>query len=103
MTPEQLAALAGTLLSLAFSYIPGLAPWFDELEPTRKRLIMAVLLAVVAAIALGMSCVGWISAEASAACTQGGALQLVTTYIAALVANQATYAISPRVERAVAR
>lgn len=93
MTAEQLSALAGVILSLAFSYLPGLAPWFDRLEPTVKRLVMAGLLLVVAVGAFGLSCAGVISA---AACTQAGAWSVLTVFIAALVANQATYLISTR-------
>lgn len=93
MTAEQLSALAGVILSLAFSYLPGLAPWFDKLETTVKRLVMALLLLVVAAGAFGLSCAGVVDA---ATCTQAGAWSLLNVFVAALVANQATYLISPQ-------
>ena len=41
MDDTQLSLFAGALLSLAFSYVPGLNTWFDGQEPTTKRLIMA--------------------------------------------------------------
>lgn len=96
MTAEQISAIAGVMLSLAFSYLPGLAPRFDRLEPTVKRLVMAVLLLGVSAGVFGLSCAGVISA---ATCTQAGAWSVVNVFIAALVANQATYLISPRTAR----
>jgi hypothetical protein len=93
MNASELSALGGVALSLGFSYIPGLSGWFDAKEPTVKRLLMALLLLVVAAAIFGLSCAGVLSV---ASCDKPGALGLVSAYLAALVANQATYAISPR-------
>lgn len=93
MTATELSAIAGVILSLAFSYLPGLAPWFDNHAPTTKRLIMAVVLLVATAAIFGLSCAGVLTV---ASCDQPGAVGLVTALIAALVANQATYTISPK-------
>lgn len=93
MTDVALSAIAGVVLSLAFSYVPGLSSAFDKLEPTQKRLTMAVLLAIVAAGALFLGCTNIIT---EVACTQAGVIGLINAYIAALVANQATYTISPK-------
>jgi hypothetical protein len=92
MTVEQLGAIAGVVLSLAFSYIPGLSDKFSALPATTKRLIMAALLLLVAGGALALSCANIV---VSVECTQAGLLALVNTYIAALVANQAAYMIAP--------
>ncbi len=92
MTVEQLGALSGVVLSLAFSYVPGLREKFAALETTTKRLIMAALLLVVAAGALGLSCANIVAAVE---CTQAGLMSLINVYIAALVANQAAFLISP--------
>ncbi len=93
MNATELSAIAGVVLSLAFSYIPGLSGWFDAKEPTAKRLIMAGLLLVAAAAIFGLSCAGVLTV---ATCDQNGALGLVSAFIAALVANQSTYLISPK-------
>lgn len=93
MTSESLSAISGVLLSLAFSYVPGLSDWFDAKTPTVKRLIMAVLLLAVAGAALGLSCANIIE---NVSCTQAGLVALVNSFIAALVANQAAYLITPR-------
>jgi len=93
MTPESLSAIAGMVLSLLFSYVPGLNDWYAAKDPTIKRLLMAGLLLLVAAGALGLSCANVIT---SIECSQNGLLNLVTTFISALVANQATYQISPQ-------
>ncbi len=99
MTVEQLGAIAGVLLSLAFSYIPGLSDKFAALPATTKRLIMAGLLLVVAVGALALSCANVV---VTVECTQAGLLALINTFIAALVANQAAYMIAPGVSKKAA-
>lgn len=93
LSAENLAAIAGTILSLAFSYIPGLSGWFDGRLPTQKRLIMAALLLIIAGAAFGLACAQIVTAVT---CDRPGAVGLVQTVIAALVANQAAFLISPR-------
>lgn len=97
MTAEQLGAVAGVVLSLAFSYIPGLSDRFAQLEPTIKRLVMAALLLAVAVVALALSCAQLVI---TVECSQQGLIGLVNTFIAALVANQAAYLISPQKQAA---
>lgn len=92
MTSDQLSAVAGVVLSLAFSYVPGLSDWWGAKEPTVKRLIMAMLLLLVAAGAFGLSCANVVS---NIACSRDGVLGIVNAFVAALVANQAAYLISP--------
>lgn len=93
MTADQLAAIAGALLSLAFSYIPGLADKFSQLDPTYKRLIMGGLLVVVAGAVFGLSCGNVLS---TVTCDKPGALGLLGVLINALVANQSVYQITKR-------
>lgn len=93
MSAEKLAAIAGVILSLVFSYIPGISDWYGALQPTQKRLVMAVLLLAVAGGVFAGSCGGiWVTVT----CDKAGALGLINALIAALVANQATYQLSPR-------
>lgn len=94
ITPEWLALVAGAVLSLSFSYIPGLADWYAKLDGTRKRLIMAGLLLVVTGGAFGLGCAGILG---GVDCSQNGAVSAVYAFILALVANQATYSISPQI------
>lgn len=93
MTVEQLGAFSGVILSLLFSYVPGLSDKFNALEATKKSLVMAGLLLLVAAGALALSCANIV---VTVECTQAGLLALINVYIAALVANQAAYLISPK-------
>jgi hypothetical protein len=96
MTVEQLGAIAGVILSLLFSYVPGLSDKFGALPATTKRLVMAGLLLLVAGGALALSCANLI---VTVECTQAGLLSLINVYIAALVANQAAYMIAPGVSK----
>lgn len=95
MDSVALSSIAGVILSLAFSYIPGLRPWYDGQTSETKRLVMAGLLLVVAVAAYGLSCLdsGVIS---GVSCDNQGISGLVTAFISAMVANQATYMISPK-------
>ncbi len=92
MTVEQLGAIAGVILSLAFSYVPGLSDKFSALPATTKRLVMAGLLLVVAIGSLALSC-GQVVVTIE--CSKAGVIDLINTFITALVANQAAYLIAP--------
>ena len=96
MSAELLASITGGALSLIFSYVPGANTWFAGLQATSKRLIMLGLLVLTAGVVFGLSCTAWGPAWGfEISCDQGGAQKLVTAFFLALVANQATYGISP--------
>ena len=61
MSPEYLSSLAGILISLLASYLPGFSPWFGNLDPNFKRLIMLVFLVVAAVGSYGVACAGWVN------------------------------------------
>lgn len=92
LTPDLLALVAGVILSLAFSYVPGLNTKFAVLDPIYKRLIMLVLLLITAGGVYGLSCAGLLS---YVTCDQGGAWLLLGIFIRAAVANQSAYLLSP--------
>ena len=75
ITSEELSAMVGILLSLGFSYIPGVRDRFGELEPTHKRLAM---LGLLLACALGVFCLGCLQTGILPAtpCNQAGAWSL---------------------------
>lgn len=96
MTAESLVLIAGAVLSLAFSYIPGLNVKFAALSSTTKRLIMLALLAVVAGASYGLSCLGWgLAWGITLVCDQAGFQALLTQFVLALVASQGMYGLSP--------
>jgi len=97
MTAEQLALYAGVVLSLAFSYVPKLSDWFAKLEATTKRLAMAGLLLVVAGAVVGLACSGFgADLGLTVSCDRAGIVGVINAFILALIANQATYALSPQ-------
>ncbi len=97
MSAEQLALVAGAILSLLFSYAPGLSDWYGALDSTYKRLVMLVLLIAVAGGVLALSCGDVVS---YVTCDKAGILGLVNALIAAAIANQATFTLSPQKARA---
>ena len=97
MTSELLSSIAAVILSLIASYLPGFSPWFDALTPNYKRLLMLGLLCAVAAASYGLSCGGLSELLAiPVACDTPGLMGLLRALLAAIVANQATFLISPR-------
>lgn len=98
MTPEILATIAGILLSLAFSYVPKLNTWYAAQLDEYKKLIMLGLIVLVAAGAYGLSCAGLLGPlyGVEIACDQAGVLQLVMAVVAAAIANQTTYKLTPQ-------
>jgi len=93
MTSDLLSSVAGIILSLAFSYLPGVSDWFSGLDGVHKRLIMAGLLLVVAVGAFGLGCANVLG---TVECSRDGALGLASAYISALIANQSAYQITKR-------
>ena len=94
MTSETLLIVLGAVLSLLFSYIPGLATWYQPLDETKKRLIMLGLLAVITGAVFGLSCTPyftWVE------CSEKGAIGLLTAFIFAAMANQAASSLSPKI------
>ena len=99
MTDSQLSLFAGALLSLAFSYVPKLKDWFEEKDATTKRLIMAAALFVVSLAIFGGACgnlLGGLPIQFTITCDKNGAVQIATYFVLALIANQATFTISPQ-------
>ncbi len=97
MTAEIIASIAGILLSLVFSFVPGLKQWYDSQTPQAKSLVMLGALVVVSAGAFGLSCAGWFDVPIT--CDQAGAEQLVGAFILALMANQSTYLVTRKLRQ----
>lgn len=94
MTSDQLSAAAGILLSLAFSYLPGLRQWYAEQEPEHKALGMLAALVIVGVLEFAISCA---RLQPIVPCTQDGAWGLVRAFVAAAIANQTTYTLTKRI------
>ena len=97
MTAEQLIAIAGAILSLAFSYIPGLKARYEPLSDEMKRLVMLGLLVLVVAGVFGLACSRFGTYLGIAvACDEPGLVALVWALVLAIMANQSTYLITPK-------
>jgi exosortase/archaeosortase len=98
MTPQILTLVASAILSILFSYVPGLAGWYNGLaNATHKRLIMLGLLLITTAASFALACSGLgESLKISATCDQAGAVELITAFVLAIAANQSTYLITPK-------
>lgn len=94
ISSEIIVGAAGVILSLLFSYIPGLRVWFAKLVSETKQLIMLGLLILVTGAIFALGCFG--VAEFGVACDKNGAIELVWMLIAGVIANQSTYLISPQ-------
>jgi len=88
MTAELLSSISGIVLSLIFSYIPGVNEWFKPLANKYKQAIMGGLLVLVAGATFGLSCADVVD---GVTCDKAGALALVSYLITALISNQAAY------------
>ena len=97
MNADTLALIAGVVMSLAFSYIPGLKTWFGKLASERKQLTMGIVLVAVAGAILGLACAG-VGGDLGIAvtCDRAGVLAFARVLILALIANQSTYLITKR-------
>jgi hypothetical protein len=91
MTAEGLAVLGGVLLSLAFRYVPGLAPWFEAKTSAQKALAQAGFTLLAAAGVFALSCTG---RYAFVVCDGGGALELAELFAKALAGNQVAHLIT---------
>ena len=97
MIIEAINGIAAILISLAMSYFPGVSAWYQALSGEHKRLVMLGLLALGTVVVMGLVCAG-LGAEfgLEVACNRAGLILIARAFIAALVANQATYLITPK-------
>lgn len=94
VSSELIVSIAGIVLSLLFSYIPGLRTWYAALVTETKQLIMLGLLIVVTGAIYALGCYGVI--DTGIVCGKDGIVSLVFMLIAGVVSNQATYMITPQ-------
>jgi hypothetical protein len=103
MDAQTLALFAGVVLSLLFSYIPGLNTWFAALDSSVKRLWMLALLLLVGLSVVGIACAGFgASLGISVTCDQAGFIGVLKAFVAAMIANQAAYAVTPQTAKVLA-
>jgi hypothetical protein len=90
MTAQSLALVAGSVISLVFEYVPGVQSWYNELTDKAQRLVMLFVLLLVPTAALGFTCIGWYEYFP---CSAVGIKEAIEMFVAAVLANQTTYAL----------
>jgi hypothetical protein len=97
MDAQTLALFAGAVLSLLFSYVPGLNTWFAALDGSLKRLLMLGLLLLTALAVVGIACAGF-GADLGlvVTCDKAGFLGVLKAFVAAMIANQTAYELTPQ-------
>lgn len=100
MTADLISSVAGIVLSLLFSYLPGLSAWYGGLVGDKKRLIMLGMLALVAGGMYALDCGGLlvkITPDVAGMCSAAdGWVDVLRAFVAAMIANQASFALSPQ-------
>ena len=84
------AAVAGIVLSLALTYIPGLNTWYAPLTSQIKSVIMLGLMAVCAVAIMLLAVYGIIQTVHPITWTD-----VVAVVVMWMVANQSTYKLAP--------
>ena len=93
MTEQTISTIAGIIISLIFSYVPGAKDYFETIDSNKRRLVMLAILAVATAGIFGATCAGY---STGATCDNDGAQSLVRIFISAMIANQATFLVTPK-------
>ena len=91
MSPEQIAAIVGIVVSLALEYIPVFKDWYNSLPDSQQKLLALGVGFGVVAGAFGLGCWGLMAPYW--ACSWPGAWDALLVWLAYVLANQATYAI----------
>lgn len=95
MTADTLSMLAGGLLSLIFTFAPGLKGWYASLGGVAKRVIMFALVSAIGAGSFYLACAGLGPVfRLALTCDESGIAGLLRAIALAVVFNQSTYLIS---------
>jgi hypothetical protein len=93
---ELILYISGILLSLAFSYFPGLKTWYEK-QSGYKALILLFLSLVVAAAYFGLACTPLaLKLGIMIPCSWDGALIVALAFVKVVVGSQATYLLTKK-------
>jgi C4-dicarboxylate transporter len=91
MTAEQLAGIAGGVLSILASFFPIVKDWYDGLTDANKRLVMLGVVTAAGLGVYGLGCFGVIDMMIEC----GNVFGLVLLIFVAGVANQTVWKFTP--------
>ena len=92
---EVLVVLAAAVLSMVFTYMPGLRTQFAALTSEQKQAIQLILIVVLAGFMFLVTCVGLFSVP-GVICSKDGVMSLLVYVFLAAGGNQLTYKLSPQ-------
>ena len=95
MTSNELLIIAGAILAGLFAYVPKLADWYKTKDETFQRLFMAGLLLLSTVVVGIFACTEWF--PVNVVCDKPGLTGLFVAFVFAIMANQGTYPILPKV------
>lgn len=94
---DAISGLAGVVLSLVFSYVPGARDWFAKLNGDQKRLVMLGACLVVPVVMALLACTGFAADFGlTVTCDRAGIVELVKAFVVAAITNQTAYQLSPK-------
>jgi hypothetical protein len=97
LTGAVLLSIIGALLSVVFTWFPGLNTWYAGLQKDAQSGVMLGLLVLAAAVVMALGCFNLI-VVVGLVCTGPGILNMVINLavglIGAMVANQGTYGLT---------
>ena len=100
MTTGVLLGIASALLAVIFEYVPKAGGWWENLNKTLKRLVMAGFLLIAAGFVYAMACLNLLAAfNWNLTCDEAGLTQLIQLWVAAVGMNTLTYAVIPKREK----
>ncbi|MBA4375822.1 MAG: hypothetical protein C0401_06585 [Anaerolinea sp.] len=95
LSAEAFVVLSAVILSVAWTFTPGLRIKFGELASNIKVIINLALMILLAGLMFLFTCTGW-NPIPGVACTVEGAKALGVLVFIAIVGNQVTYVASPQ-------
>jgi hypothetical protein len=93
MTSEILSGWAGVVLSLVFTYLPGVKVRFGGMGERGK---IAATLASLLLVSVGVFLLSCGDVKVLVACTKEGALQLFTLFFYAAAGSQFAFVLTPK-------
>jgi hypothetical protein len=92
---DLLLVIVGVVLSLLYSYFPGLKDWYEK-QSGYKALIMLGVIVAVSLAYFGLGCIAVLAAKLGiqVACTMDGALTVALAIVKIILANQSTYLLT---------
>ena len=94
---DMLILIAGTVISVLFSYIPHLNTWYASQSEEYKKLFMLGVLVLVTGSIYAMGCYEILNVQ-NFVCGRESLLEFVGVLLYTIATNQGVYKITPQTE-----